>query len=353
MVLSYYLIKPLYQTLWNRRHRHGNLIELAAYCADPLDYEIMAPVFEYLPPLVVVARNGLVHRFVQTKGIPVQRWPAFAKVILMCRHATHRFPADKALKIGFRHGPYHFKRFAHPRYYNSFDLFFMTSQHEVDAARAAGIRCAVSGGYPKLDPCLNSEYSPGYLRSILASTSYNPAKKRILFTATWDRSGMSALSLWIPRLQQLSQHYNVWVTVHPWVRAKYQRKIRSIHGVHFVESPNAIPYIYLSDVVIGDTSSILAEACALNKPMITFRIRPSSRSNPKIDTMLEAISFRITTSDELEDAIETCLQNPARHENDRLAAARMMFDFLDGSAARHCAAVIQDFLTGNRKGRGE
>lgn len=353
MVLSYYLLKPLYQWLWDRQQSRGKLIDWAVYCADPLDYEIMAPVLEQLPPVVIVARNRAVYRFIQTKGADVRRWPAFARVVLMCRHATHRFPARESVKIGFRHGPYHFKRFADPAYYNAFDLFFMTSRQEVDEARAIGIRCAVSGGYPKLDPYLNGEYSSAYLKSILASTIHDGARKTILFTATWDRSGMSALALWIHKLDQLSRGYNVWVTVHPWVGEKYRRKLRSIHGIHFVEEPNAIPYICLSDVVVGDTSSILAEACALNKPMITFRLRPSSRTNPEIDRMLEAISLRIDGSHELESAIDTCLRNPRLHENERVAASQMMFDFLDGSASRRCAATIEDLLRSHRKAARE
>jgi CDP-glycerol glycerophosphotransferase (TagB/SpsB family) len=348
MVLSYYLLKPLYEWLWYRQRGRGKLIDWAVYCADPLDYETMAPVFEHLPPVVVIARNSLVHRYVQKKGAAVQRWPAFARVVLMCRHATHRFPAREIVKVGFRHGPYHFKRFADPAYYNAFDLFFMTSRQEVAAATAAGIRCAVSGGYPKLDPCLNGEYSSAYLKPILASTRHDAAKKTILFTATWDRSGMSALAFWIHQLEQLSRGYNVWVTVHPWVREKFRRKLRSIRGIHFVEEPNAIPYIYLSDVIIGDTSSILAEACALNKPMITFRLKPSSRTNPEIDRMLEAISLRIDSSYELEGAIDTCLQNPELHERERFTASERMFDFLDGSASERCAAAIQDFLESHR-----
>ncbi len=46
-------------------------------------------------------------------------------------------------------------------------------------------------------------------------------------TATWDKSGQSAVERWADKLAPLTQRYNVMVTVHPWTSAHFIEQIRS------------------------------------------------------------------------------------------------------------------------------
>jgi len=53
---------------------------------------------------------------------------------------------------------------------------------------------------------------------------------------------------------------------------RYVRTLRRMKGIHFVEDPDILPYLILADCLIGDTSSIIAEFCALDKPIVTFSV---------------------------------------------------------------------------------
>jgi hypothetical protein len=334
------LLKIPYGLLWRICRRLGRTPKTVVYCAEPMDYGILKPVLKHLPFLPFVAKNRRTQSYLKSLGLSVRRWPVFPRSVIMCRHAAAFFPEPRILKIGFRHGAYHFKSYTRPGRYNAFDLYFVTSRREEEDARAAGIRSARSGGYPKLDPAFDGSYTPAFLDGIRKKAGTDPRKRTVLFTATYDRSGMSAIDRWIGHLLRFSESYNVWVTVHPWISRKYVARLKSLRGVFFIEDEDILPYIVACDVIVGDTSSILAEGCALDKPMVTFRLPAAKRTPEDVVRMIEGFTIRIHTAGELEGAVETCLGDPAALQAARREAARIFFDDLDGTAGLRCAKKI-------------
>lgn len=323
--------------------------ELVVYCADPLDYVVLQPVIDHLPEAIFLAKNKKTAGYLKTQGIVCRRMPSFPRAVIMCRHAAHKFPVQEIIKIGFRHGAYHFKSFAKARYYNSFDCYFVTSKTEEKLAREHGITTTIAIGFPKLDPLFDGTFNEATRNACKKLARIDATKQTILFTATWDKSGMSAIEKWIHRIHQLTAKYNILVTVHPWMSKKYLRKLRRMEGIFFIENPDVLPYFLIADVMAGDTSSILAEFCVLDKPIITFKTTPGKRTDPELEELIQQFSTQIENFDELESALEFDLKNPGHKSPDRKAATKMMFDDLVPGAGKRAAEQIRSLLAKGKR----
>lgn len=344
MVVSYYIFKIPYQLIWRLIQLFGKNPQLVAYCAEKIDYVVLKPVLAHLPPMPIVAKDRKTAQWLEDQGIKTSRLPAFPKAVIMCRCGTHKFPEKKIVKFGFRHGAYHFKKFARAKYYNAFDIYFMTSKQEVIQAQKIGITSARAIGFTKIDPAFNNGYSTTTLESIRKKIGINPEKKTIIFTSTWEKSGMSAITHWVEVIPSFREQYNVLVSTHSWTSKKYIDMLKKIKGIYLVDEPDVLPYLLVTDLLIGDTSSIIAEFCALDKPIVTLSLPSAERTDPEIVDMMKKISLRVKTISELGDAIEHCLKYPNEKQKHRQEANRVMFDILDGNAGRRAADIIKKEL---------
>lgn len=344
MVLSYYVIKYPYTLLWRIKRLLGTTEGVVLYCANTLDYQVFAPVQKHLKPLPVVAKDRKAQQDLLAIGVKSTRLPSFPDGVIMCRQAAYRFPAKAIRKIGVSHGAYNFKPFASAKSHNLLDRYFMTSSTDVSNARKAGIRSGFATGYPKLDPAFDGTYNAQYLSNLHDQLKLDKDKKTLLFTATWDKSGQSAVAQWADKLAEFTGNYNVMVTVHPWTSEQFVRAIENTPGVIFIRHFDVISHIMLADVCIGDTSSILGECSALDKPIITFKVPEGKRTVPHVYEMIRDFSLQIEDMKQLPAAIAESLDNPAAKQAQRAEANRIMFDKLDGRAGERAAAEILKFF---------
>lgn len=344
MVLSEYLLRLPYSIAWHIASVLGLCRELVFHCPELIDYYAIEPLLPHLPQMQFASNNADVRQFLSNMGIRCSKLPVFPRAVIMCRHATHKYPCPSIFKIGMRHGPYHFKRMTKAANYNSFDAYFFSSEADLRAAREIGVTVGYAPGFPRLDPAFNGSISKDDLDSLRSRLGFDPAKPTLLFTSTWDGSGMSAIEQWYDKLHELSGVYNLLVTTHPWTSARYTNPIRAIKAIHYIDDANTLPYIMLADVCIGDASSILAECCALDKPMISFPIPAAKRSLMEISDLLDKISIRVNSFDELKAAIPSELANPSRLAQERAEANKLMFDILDGKAGERAAKLISKIL---------
>ncbi len=342
MVFSYYFTRLPYRLAYKLLKLIGGTRKTVFYCREIQDWDAFEPVQKYLKPLTIVSNKPFVRKHFRDLGVRVKNLPVFPNAVIMARHSCYKFPSDEIIKIGMRHGPYHFKKMTRAENYNQFDRYLMTSIDDVNEGVKIGIKCAVAVGYPKLDPALNHEYSSDTLLSLEKQANIQHGKPLLLFSATWTGSGMSAIDTWYRRLHELKQRYNVIVTLHPWIDESYRKAIKD-QGIFVIEG-NHIPYMSLADIVIGDTSSLLAEACALDKPIITWQTDKAKRSLDKIDDILRSISIRIASWDDLEVSIELLLKDPLLFSDARKKANKLMFDELDGQAGLRAAKAIIELL---------
>ena len=346
MVVSYYLRKYPYRLVWHTLAWMEKNPPAVVYCSEPLDYTILAPILKHLPAMPLIAKNRTTARYLRQRGVLCHLLPSYPKAVIMCRHAAHRFPEQRIVKIGFRHGADHFKDFAKARYYQAFDAYGVTSEKEVELLRQRGVGIAHAVGFPKLDPAFDGSLAPHQLQEFRHKTGIVPVKKTILFSATWDRSGMSAVDQWIDRLPELADVFNILVTLHPWTSAKYAKKIKRMKQVKFIDSTETLPYLMIADVMVGDHSSIIAEFCALNKPMVLFQVQPNKREVPEMKSLLAEIGVTIEHGSQLLSALNRCLDNPYGQRHARQKASALMFGELDGRAGSRAAALIAECLRG-------
>jgi CDP-glycerol glycerophosphotransferase (TagB/SpsB family) len=316
---------------------------VVCYCAEPLDYLIFESIQPYLKKIPITGKRKT-RLFLKKRGFACKRMPCFPKAAIMFRHATYKFPEKKILKIGLRHGVYTFKKHTHADNYNEFALYLTTSRTDVKIAESLGCKTVYSVGYPRIDPLFNGTYNSSTLEEYREKAKLNPAKKTILFTTTYNASGLSAIDIWINKLNLLLDKYNILVTVHPWVDNKYKRKLKNEKGIYFIKDVNTLPFLAIADIMVSDYSSIIGEFCALDKPIVTFKVRPGKRTTQEIMDLIEKISIQVSSFDEMIVAIEQSLKNSDEMSSARQEANTLMFDALDGKSGQRAAEQICKYL---------
>jgi len=343
MNISQLILKIPYSIIWFlcRMFRRGFQVDFL--CAGYVDYICFREIHKLLPDIRIVARSRKVQKELAFYGVGSVRYPTFPDMVVMARHLARKYPVRNIKKIGIRHGAYHFKDFIKAKYYNEFDRYCMTSTHEVSLAEKRGITSGVAIGYPKLDPAFNRESAECILADLRDGMKIDPAKPIILFTATWDKKGYSAIDRWMHRITELKDDYTILVTVHAWTTQQKKEILRSTPFIYYIEDKDVLPYLMLAEVMVGDISSIIAEFSALDKPIITFKIPHMKRFTPEISSMLEEITYRVDSFDEMKCALKKALRDPQEHHQQRRYYNRLMFDVLDGKAAERAVSIIKEF----------
>ncbi len=345
MAPAYYIYKYPYKLALYIAKLFNKNKKLVFYCADPLDYEMFIPIKKHLPQIDIIAKNKKTRKYLDDKDISYFRMPIFPEAVIMARHSPHKFPVKKIIKIGFDHGLYQFKRWTSPENYNRFDMYFVSSLEQVKTAGKLGITTTKAIGYPKLDNAFNGTYDEKYLQNLKSELGLDKSKRTIIFTSTWNVDGLSALDKWIDHVEKLTNKYNVLITVHTWTHPKKIEKLKEIKNAFFLNSFDVTPYLMISDVFVGDYNSLIGEACALDKPIITFRVPESNRSIKEITQMIESISIRINSFNDIKNAIEQSLANPNELKSERAKANKIMFLALDGKAGHRAAKKIEQYLS--------
>jgi hypothetical protein len=344
VVFSYYLTSPFYRATWQALRLFRKKRKIVLYCDDALDAVLFRNVQKHLNPVQIVAKNRQVRKKLKTLGYFSRLMPSFPDAVIMFRNTAWKFPCKKIIKIGFDHGAYNFKRFSKAHYYNRFDAYFMSSEAEVIRAKKRGITTVRTIGFPKIDPVFDGSINPRQLRDLASKIGLDPKKKTLLFSSTWDGSGMSAIHKWYDRISSLKDRYNLMVTVHAWMSERYRTELKNNHDLIFIDDYEILRYIMIADVCIGDTNSLLAEFCLLDKPIITFRVPTTARTMADITELIEKISVRIDHFEELAPAVEKILKNGDGLSAQRKEAVKITLGEPDGKAGMRAAEEIIKLL---------
>ncbi len=310
-------------------------------CGGHADYICFQSIHKLMPEIRIVARSKQVQRTLSEYDIESILYPTYPDIVIMARHLARKYPVKKIAKIGMRHGAYHFKDFVSSHKYQAFDTYMFTSEHEVKYAETKDIMCGVPIGFPKIDPMFNGQITNEQLDKLRNELGLSKEKLTVLFTATWDKSNYSAIDKWIDRVNELKADFNVLVTVHQWTTPAKVEKLK--RTTTFIEDKNILPYLLLADVMIADISSIIAEFNSLDKPIITFRIPAFKRLTDEIIGMLDEMTYRIDTFDELKPMLKRALDNPNELSEARTRYNKLMFDELDGKASERALHVIESY----------
>lgn len=344
MVVSGLLIKWPYWIAWQVSRLFGRLQGVVFYMESEHDYRILEYILPHIKgPFVLVARNRTLADKLKEIGVSAKVWPAFPSLLIMTRHAFHRFPIKDIRKIGMMHGPYYFKRMISPKKYNMFDLFLFTSEYTLNHAVANGVENGVIGGYSRIDAFKDPKTKKRSLQ-LKNKSFFSAHKKTLLFSATWDKSGQSAIDRWVDYLPVLTDPYNIVVSLHPMMSQSYVAKLKNTQGIKLVGQQDLYAAMMMADILVCDTSSIIAEFCVLDKPIITFKVKTDHRLTQEIQSMISDISLQITTIDELDGAVQEYLDNLVLKKESRQKWVSIMYDDLSISHGEKAAALINDFI---------
>lgn len=344
MVLSGVIIKFPYWICWQLRRITGRLHGVVFYMESTHDYHVMEYILPHIQaPYAIAAKSKEVTTVLRHKGLKVITWPVFPTVVIMARHAFHRFPIKAIKRIGLMHGPYYFKNMISAKKYNAFDLYLFTSPRVLHQASQKGIRVGQVGGYARIDafkdPAVISEST-----HIKSQANFMENKKTLLFSATWDGSGQSAVDRWADKLGSLDSRYNILVSLHPMMSATYVQKVKQNKDVYFLKQDQLYAGMLLADLMICDTSSVMAEFCALDKPMISFRIQEGPRLTQVIKNMISEISTQINHIEELDDRISQYMSHPDLKRTDRQRWRQQIYEDTSVSHGKKTADAINSFL---------
>lgn len=345
MVLSGSLIKIPYWLCWQIRRMTNHLHGVVFYVESTHDYQVMAYILPHIGiPYHLAAKNKKIARALRQKGLHVLTWPVFPTVLIMARHAFHRFPIKAIRKIGLMHGPYYFKKMISARKYNAFELYLFTSPNVLNQARERGITCGVVGGYSRIDAFRDPRVT-SQARNLTIQAKFSDSKQCLLIAATWDGSGQSAIDRWADHLDSLANKYNLLVSLHPMMSDGYVQKVRQSRGVYILDQDELYAGMMLADVLLCDTSSIIAEFCALDKPIITFHVHEGPRLTHDIMSMISDMSTQISEITELDSAVRRYQEQPELKRDERQRWRRIIFDDITISHGKKAAQMISKFIT--------
>jgi CDP-glycerol glycerophosphotransferase (TagB/SpsB family) len=323
-----YNLGLLLTTLLKRRE------EIGFYCHEIEDFYVLENLINRFENPTIIAKNRSIKDKIPSR-FNIKLIPSFPKVVIMARHSLHKFPSPFITKIGLRHGPYHFKRFISPVKYNRFNLFLFTSPKEVDEAKGIGIKSGCYGGYPKLDSYRR------YLGEV------DDRKRTILFSATYTKSGVSCLDRWIDRVEELSDRYEIYVTIHPFNDQSYRERLRSIRSITFIESGDLIPYLKKADILVSDSSSIIGEFIYQLKPVILFNTPLKDRFDPSVYKSIRGFGYIIDQFDEINSVLDTISEGGM--SSDRLSKMEQFRKDIFGDVEDHSEQafkMIDSYLKG-------
>ncbi|MBF7073363.1 CDP-glycerol glycerophosphotransferase family protein [Glaciecola sp. MH2013] len=172
------------------------------------------------------------------------------------------------LKVQLFHG-FEWKKKGHFRIRGSFDLYctqgpFFTTRFE-EFAQQHGYFDVVETGWPKMDNVFP-----------VGASSAERSKKQILYVPTFSPRLTSVYDL-LPELDKLAaqNRHDIIVKFHPKMANDaiqlYQSMVSKHPNMHIVDSSDVMTLIRDCDLVLSDTSSVIAESLLLHKPVVTYK----------------------------------------------------------------------------------
>ena len=185
-------------------------------------------------------------------------------------------------------------------------------------------------GWCKLDPLFP-----------VKKTKSNTKPKTIFFASTFSPRFSKAKTLYPFILNMLNEYDFKWyITLHPKMNTDIVALYKSINigNVEFIESIDVIESFKKSDLMLCDTSSIIYEFLAQEKPVITFQTE-------KDETAL----INVTDINKLEQTILSTLDNIDNNKNDIKKSILEFHPYKDGESSARVLDAVDEMLAGQNR----
>ena len=251
-------------------------------------------------------------------------------VICPGNYVDHRFPG---YKVQIFHGV-GVEKSSHFEIRDFFDLYLTSGPLVTDRfnqlAKKHGFFKVIETGWPKFDHIIN--YTRHY---DLPDLQIDKDKKVMLYAPTFSRRMHSAADL-LPILRKIIKDDEVWVIkFHELMDNKYLDELHELNksSVIIATDNDITPYLYLADIMISDTSSVVYEFLALDKPVITYRTHK-----------YEQKAINIFNPDELRPSIDILKSEPEIHLSQSKAFLNQVNPYLDGCISENIVSKLEKVL---------
>ena len=206
-------------------------------------------------------------------------------------------------------------------------------------------------GYPHMDPLFRGDPLP-------TEAEIPPAGPVVLFAPTYDPLLSAAPVLGeqaVKRIRGTRDDIFVVIKPHPrtfrdnpaWIAA-WQKEANELPAAHLVTDPGAdiLPYLKRADLMVSDTSSVIFEYLALDRPVVLVT-NPEHRQEPYnydpqgIEWQWRDLGEEVANVDELWKSVHQGLSDPAGRSQQRGKYRDTLFGgYADGKAARRIAEQL-------------
>ena len=185
----------------------------------------------------------------------------------------------------------------------------------------------VETGWPKIDHIVNFDR-----RNLRKRYNIPEGKKVILYAPTHSTKMQSATDL-IPVFKNCIRKDELWICKpHEFLNKSLIEELRK-QGVQLLSTFDITPFLHIADVMISDTSSVIYEFMALDKPVVTYRTLSNKDKG-----------LNITTPCELRTALDRCLNNPTELSETRNNYINKVNPLLDGSISAKILNQLQEWF---------
>jgi len=185
----------------------------------------------------------------------------------------------------------------------------------------------IETGWLKIDGVIN------YPKADLAAKFGIPLDKKIILYAPTFSSKMesaSELTAVIPGIIKADEYW--LLKFHELMPEEMIQPFENTDKKHvrIITREDIIPYLHLSDILISDTSSVVYEFLALDKPVITYKTIARAEK-----------AYNITDANLLRPAIDECIAYPEYLRQRRNKAIAEVNPYLDGKTAERIVTALE------------
>jgi len=186
-------------------------------------------------------------------------------------------------------------------------------------------------GWPKVDPLF--KHRPAEERK----KPHGGEAPVILYAPTFSPSLTSAPDLEQTIRDMSRQGSYFWlVKFHPLMDKGIVDTYRSMQGKNLkvVEDADIIPYLHAADIMVTDTSSVVAEFLLLDKPVITYKTRIPG---PHVINILQPRNLKST--------IESIIKDPGPYRQAAREFIKQMHPYTDGLSSDRVLDATEYFIS--------
>ncbi len=209
-----------------------------------------------------------------------------------------------------------------------FDIYLtsgpVVTERFIELQRKHGYFRVFETGWPKMDHIMGYDAS-----GMWSELGIEPDSKVILYAPTHSRS-MESAGMLLPSLAETPRPGEVWFCKpHEFMDPEVIRRLEG-SGIRMVTGYDITPFLHLAHVLVSDTSSVVYEFMALDKPLVTFRTM--GRRDKGID---------IASPGELRGAVDRCLKHPGEFSSRRREHMEMVNPRLDGTVSGRIMDLLE------------